>query len=437
MRRRTAHPLPRDAVPHSRFVSRLGPERARAAAGWRFAYLLAQAGGSLILFAGVAQLLPADQFAATAVALGALVLAQAVGDFGLSQAAVTVLPARMAAQPGRRADLLAGAARGSAWAALAGAIITVCLAVAVAKPARDPTLLVAPAAATAVVLAGIDGLMRSVGEFRRPVGLMLMSRIGSLAALPVAAVADSATAVCIAVSAGSIVGSMPAGLALLQRARLSREPEVKGFLRAALPLGASQVMVVGAARANTVMVSVIASVGAAAAFEGAWRLYQLGQYVAGGLATAVAPLIAHALGSREDDLARREIRRAAAVVAGLGLSAMVALLVLDDPASRLLFGADFGPRVARALTPLAIVTPLAFVAFLATVVLAVGRRGRRLILAANTLATAINVTLVIILVPTKGALGATIAAAAGIGVASAALVACLPAATRRPRAETA
>jgi O-antigen/teichoic acid export membrane protein len=89
------------------------------------------------------------------------------------------------------------------------------------------------------------------------------------------------------------------------------------------------------------------------------------------------------------------------------------------------------------LTPLAIVTPLAFVAFLATVVLAVGRRGRRLILAANTLATAINVTLVIILVPTKGALGATIAAAAGIGVASAALVACLPGATRRPRAETA
>ena len=65
-------------------------------------------------------------------------------------------------------------------------------------------------------------------------------------------------------------------------------------------------------------------------------------------------------------------------------------LLVRDPLSRMLFGGEYGPEVAEAIVPLALVTPLAFVAFLATMTIAVERTGRRWILVANGLGAAGN-----------------------------------------------
>ena len=68
-----------------------------SATTWRLAFLVIQGGSSVVLFAALGHLLSEGALAATAVAQGVIVIAQSVGDFGLSQAAVAVLPARIAA----------------------------------------------------------------------------------------------------------------------------------------------------------------------------------------------------------------------------------------------------------------------------------------------------------------------------------------------------
>jgi hypothetical protein len=90
------------------------------AAAWRLTFLAIQGGGSVILFSALGHALDRGAFAATAVAQGVIVLAQAIGDFGLSQAAVSVLPTWIASRPEIEEDLLAGAAlaRGRSRSAL-------------------------------------------------------------------------------------------------------------------------------------------------------------------------------------------------------------------------------------------------------------------------------------------------------------------------------
>ena len=126
--------------------------------------------------------------------------------------------------------------------------------------------------------------------------------------------------------------------------------------RAALPLGISQILIVAGGRLNTVVASGLTTVSVGAAFEGAWRLYQLGLYVAGGFATAVAPFLGDALGARRRGVAR-PLLRAVAVTAALGGLWMLILLVSGGRSAMLLFGEALGEQVGGAIAPLALVTP--------------------------------------------------------------------------------
>ncbi|MEA2194907.1 MAG: hypothetical protein QOG42_1341, partial [Solirubrobacteraceae bacterium] len=169
-------------------MSDLTDDRVGEATGWRYAYLLAQAGLSLVLYVGLAAVLPAPAFAICAVALGSLVTVQAVADFGFSQAAVVALPNPATVGPAiARPVLEAGVARlvlAGAGVALAGCCL---LALAVPAPARSALVAIAPASALSVVVAGVDGILRAGGHFRRPVRLVAASRLGGLAAIAVAA----------------------------------------------------------------------------------------------------------------------------------------------------------------------------------------------------------------------------------------------------------
>jgi O-antigen/teichoic acid export membrane protein len=375
-----------------------------------------------VLFVWLARVLSPAPFAAAAVAQGVLVIAQAVGDFGLSQAAVTVLPRRLAANPGSSVRLIGGAARGFVVAAAAAFVLCLLVAVVVPGDAKLPVAFVAPGAGATVLIAGSDGLLRAVGEFRRPMALLAASRLGAFAAIPLAASTGSAAWACAGLSAGTVVGSVPGAMVILRR--LGRGSVVDwSIARAAVPLGVSQLFVVGGGRLNTVLVSNLASVASAAAFESTWRLYQLGQYLAGAIATALAPFISQALHDGGSPSVVQFLRRWGLLLVGFGIVWGGGLLAFRGYVGDALFGNALGERVATAIVPLAIVTPLSFAAFLATVVLAVSDRDRHWILVANAAGAVVNLTLVLALASSGGARSAAIATGAGVGLTSILLLA--------------
>jgi O-antigen/teichoic acid export membrane protein len=344
-------------------VNRFHAARLPAATAWRFAYLIAQGGLSLALFAILAHVLPTHAFAATAVAQGALVIAQAVGDFGLSQAAVTALPTRIRERPSRQGELLRGASSSYAVAAVMALAATLLAVLVVPAAARLPVALIAPAGAVTVLVSGADGILRAQGEFRRPPILVTISRLGGFAGVAAAVVDRTAIATCAAIAAGTVVASMPAAMVLYRTFRASDRGRSRDLRRAAIPLGLAELCMIASGRLDTILLSAIAGALAGAGFESTWRAYQLAQYVVGGLASAAAPFIADAWGAGRSDQALMLIRRVGLVVLAAGIALGMGLLLLGGPASRILFG-GLGPAVARALPPLAVVTPLSFIGFL-------------------------------------------------------------------------
>ena len=391
------------------------------ATGWRFAYLVSQAGFSLVLFVCLAQVLPPDQFAQAALAQAVLVIAQALGDFGLSQSAVTALPARLARTPDAAAPLLRGAARAFLMAAGATILLTLIAVAALPQAARLPTLLIGPAAAAAVLVSGADGLLRSCGEFRRPVVLVTLSRAGAFLAVPAAILSDSAAWASAGLSVGAGAASLPALRVLLDAQRGAAEGSARELFRAAVPLGGAQVFIVAAGRLNTVILSTLLSLRAAAAFEGAWRFFQLGQYVAGGLATGAAPFVGHAVGGTDHAGLRRMLWQLIGVLAGAG-AAFGALLILLGPwLSEQLLG-DLGSEVGKALLPFGLLSPLAFVGFLATTTLAASDPDRVWVLIAYGLGAVVGLCLVFALSATNDLQGATGGCAFGWGIAQVMLI---------------
>ncbi len=390
-------------------------DRLPRATAWRFAFLVSQGGMSLLLFSVLAHVLSASEFAPTAIAQGVLVIAQAVSDFGLSPAAVIALPSLLAKRPQDRPDLMRGASA-IFMVGAGGAVVLVLLAVAVISPAaRLPVALIAPASAMAVLVAGSDGLLRAVGEFRRPVLLVSLSRAGAFVGVLAAARTGSASWTCAGISLGTVLASLPAMALLIRRYRGGTRALSREFVRTALPLGFGDLFMVAGGRMNTILLSAISGTVAGAGFEGTWRLYQLSQYVVGGLATGAAPFMAHALGAgRHRDLARI-LRRVGTLTILSGLALGAGTYFARGPVSDFLFG-PLGHQVAGAIGPLAALTPISFAGFLATIVLASSAGDRWAIVAASALGAAINLILVIVLAPTHGLRGATLACAIGLGV---------------------
>ena len=379
----------------------LSDDRVGEATGWRYAYLLVQAGLSLVLFVGLAAVLPASTFAICAVALGSLVAVQAVADFGFSQAAMVALPNPAAAGPPMPPPVLeAGIARlvlTGAGAALAG---TCLLALVVPAPARPALVAIAPASALAVVVAGVDGLLRADGHFRRPVLLVGASRLGGLVAIAVGAATGDAAVTCAAVSAGILLGSAPALHELAKRWRTADgRPAVRPLLRLAAPLGASNLCIVASARINTIVLGGAASITSAAVFESAWRVFQAGQYALGAAATAIAPFVAAGLSDpeRSGPLLHRRMRRTALTMLLGGCALGAAVVALRHPLADAVSGAG-ADAVARSLLLLGPAMPVGLLLLFATITLsAASPRDRLWVLGAYAGGASVNLGAVLLL----------------------------------------
>lgn len=393
----------------------LHSRRMTGAAAWRLTFLAVQGGSSVVLFVVLSHVLGRRALAATAVAQGVIVIAQAIGDFGLSQAAVTVLPARIAGARERSDGLLSGAATAYIGATLLGGVLTLVAVPLVPASASGPVAISAFAAAASVVVAGADGLLRSQGNFRRPLTLMAVSEFAGFAGIPAAVLTDSAFWTCAAVALGMAAGALPAAILLIQTRRLTRERVIGPFIRASVPLGVSQVFIALGTRVDTLLAGAVSGLLAAGTFEGSWRVYQLSQYVAGGVASAAAPFIADAIGSDRARECLHMLRVLLLELAGLGLVGGAILVLLRAPLADLVVGA-LGPPVARVLLPLALISPLQAVSAAAYYTL-IGLDGeRRLVLFAIVAGAAVNLALATELGSDQGARGVVIGCAAGQAV---------------------
>jgi len=376
-------------------LAELTDARVGEAIGWRYAYLAAQAGLSLALYIGLAMVLPASAFAICAVALGSLVAVQVVADFGFSQAAVAALPNPATVGPALpRLVLEAGIAR----LVLAGAVVALAgscaLALAFPPSARMAVVAIGPASALAVVVAGVDGILRAHGRFRRPVLLVGASRLGGLPAIGVAVATGDAEATCAAISAGILLGSTPALLELRRHWRAADgRAAVRPLLRVAAPLGASNLCILASARVNTIVLGSTASIASAAVFESAWRVFQVGQYALGAAATAVAPFVAAGISDPEarGTLLRRRLRRTALVMAVGGSAVGAAIVLMRHPIADVVAAGE-PDAVARSLVLLAPALPISLLLLLATVTLsASSRRDRTWVLRAYAAGASVNV----------------------------------------------
>lgn len=389
------------------------PSRLAHATTWRLIFLGLQGTGSVVLFSALGHALPKRAFAATAVAQGVIVLAQSIGDFGLSQAAVTVIPSRIAARPDAADDLVAGAALAYAWAAALAIVLSLAAVPLVPASARGAVAVSALASAASVAVAGADGLLRSRGRFREPTLLMLASEAGGFAGLPVAVATRSAVWSCTAISIGMAFGAVGAVATLVRLARRG-SPEIGSFTRASVPLGLSQVAIALATRVDTLLAGAASGLVAAGTFEGCWRIYQLIQYAAGGVASAAAPFVADALGSARTADGIRLLRLLGGMLAAIGVAGGTVLYLARTPIAQLLAGSLAAP-VAHALPPLVAISPLAAVGLSGFYTL-IARDRRGSVLGAIVLGAALNLGLALALAPAHGARGVVFACAAGLSL---------------------
>jgi O-antigen/teichoic acid export membrane protein len=396
--------------------ARLGIHRLREATAWRYGYLVAQGGLSFLLYVVLGRILPAATFAACSTALGVVVITQAAGDFGFSQAALAVLPnAGTLKRSFRRSDLESGAALTFLLAAVAAVALSLLAALVVPGPAALPVIAVAPAAGIAVAVAGTDGILRAEGEFRRPVLFVAASRLGAFASVPVAASSGSSTATCVAVSSGTLICSVPALRLLVARLHAGTpRGAAKAFAAAAAPLGVSNAAIIASARFNTIILGGVASLHAAAVFESAWRLFQVGQYALGGAPTAASPFIANAISEHRMSELRAALRRASGLIV-LGGAVFGGVLVLArEPVCRVLF-ATLGPSVARSLLWLAPALPLNLMVLLMSITLAaVSSADRRWVAIAYLVGAVFNAVVLLSLAGRHPDIAGGAAAATGI-----------------------
>lgn len=349
--------------------------RTTALVVWRMLYLVIQGGSSVAVVALVSATSSATAASAILVAQGTVVAVQTIADLGLSQAATTWLAdARerdRASGTELTAALLAGALRTALLATVAVAISALFL---LGEPGVPEALVLsAPLAGCALVIAALDGTMRAAGDIRTPVKLAISSRGGLVLGTAIGvALSDDPAVIALACSLTTLLFTAPA-LVLIWRGRGRRDQWLRhrrSVLAACLPIGASQLAIVLTARITTPIAAGVTTVIVAGAFEVAWRLFQVSQYVLGGPLTALAPRIASEQARGE----RGTLVRSLGVAAVLGTLAIPVTYVAAPFVSDLLAG-ELADPTTEALRILAIAIP--FNLMLLPAMFALAARGSR------------------------------------------------------------
>jgi lipopolysaccharide exporter len=360
---------------------------------------LAAKGGVLAVMMIAGRGLATPEFAVVAAGLAMATLLTAALDLG-SQTLLT-------------RDGVAGAsARGAMLQALAlarapmlGAVLVVAVAIGVAEGRVVEALATVLIAVAGAAQLSLTGALRSAQDLRPEAVAKLVSGALTLAAAGACvALASGAAAVLIAVAAANVLGLAP----MLRAARLvvRRGPPRRPWrtLRAAAPLGAMALATLAYYRSGTIALSLLSTPRQTAAFAAASTLAWGLLSVANAVTTGLLPRLAAA-----HDVAERVAvtRRALAWLSALGAVLGGLVAILAHPLLVLVFGRRYG-GAAGPLALLAAATVLiAPTGVLGTALVAAGRVRPLAVQVAASLA--VNLVVLVALVPRLGAWGAATA----------------------------
>ena len=251
----------------------------------------------------------------------------------------------------------------------------------------------------------LGGVLRASQDFLPETWFKLLYAIFTATFASIAAVTlQTADAVLFALGVGACLAQWPMWVAVTRRATLHRGLRPMTVLRSALPLGLLAMMAAAYGRSGTIALSLLSTDSQTAQFA-------IASTLAFGLlsaAQAVVGALLPRLASEVDEARRLAIMRRTFRVMALGSFAVAVAMALLGP---VLIGILFGDEYAPAAEPFAILCgalPLIVAnSVLGTYLLATGHV--RPVVVQTTITLAVNVALLVILVPGMGADGAALA----------------------------
>jgi O-antigen/teichoic acid export membrane protein len=360
---------------------------------------LASKGGTVVLMMVAGRALSTAEFAVLATALAAATVLTAVLDLG-SQ---TLLTRDGVAGPGARGELLRALAR--ARVPLIGAAAVAAVVVG-ALTGREPealaTVLIA-AAGTAQL--SLTGALRSAQDLRpEALAKLLAGVLTAAAAVACVVLGPRAATVLLAVAAATAIGCVPMAFAARRIVAAGAPQPTWTALRRAAPLGVMALATLAYYRSGTIGLSLLSSSTQTADFAAASTIAWGLLCMANAVTTGLLPRLSDARDATETAM----ITRRALVWVSTGAVAVSGLVAL---LARPLLTVLFGPRfagAAPALVVLAAATAVIAPAGVLGTALVALRRLRPLGLQVGV-SLAINLAVIVLLVPSVGAIGAATA----------------------------
>jgi O-antigen/teichoic acid export membrane protein len=259
---------------------------------------------------------------------------------------------------------------------------------------------------------GAESLARALGRLTAPLGYVAAGRLGFFCAIPLLLDAPGAGRAMTLFSLTAVLGSAPAVAALVALRRAAAPPPIGPLARRAGGLGVSGGLITVGTRGNVILLAHVEGLRAAAAFEAAWRGFQLAVYAVGAIGTATTPFAARALaagGSRH--LLRTTLPAFVITLAAGVLGAAVIELGSEPLATALIGGHD--TAAIDALRALGIALPFTYVAYFLQTAIVLPLRALRTLIVASAALCAVTLAFTAGLAHDHGAAGAAVGVLAG------------------------
>lgn len=345
-------------------------------------------------------------------------LFQMLPDAGLD----AVLVARMAGEAGAPRTRAAIAGRGAFVRLLVSTVGAAAGLAALAAVSREPALVAAAAwwSAGLLVTAGnpYRPLLRAELRLGRYFAVAAVQALVSVAALGAVVAVGGGLGPVLACGAAGALAAVALGRALAgERAPLARDRTLAAALmRAAWPLAATTLVLVGAQQALAALLLHTHGPAAVGLLGGAQRLVDAVNLLPQAVAVTLLPALARAAAAAPAT-ARDAARALGAIVSPL----VVGLVLWPEPVLGTVFGAGFieAAPVLRVLAPAALLAASGSV--LTALLVTAGRQ--RLLLAVTMASAVATLLLGLVLVPSRGVLGVAAAAVCGMAVGQGVLAA--------------
>jgi O-antigen/teichoic acid export membrane protein len=379
----------------------------------------------LALFAVMARELGRARFGDFAVAVSLAILLMSIGGLGTD----TLLTRRVARGPGQVATALGEALAVKLVVGVAGLVVMTAIAVFGEYPAvvRTALLLIAASSLVELLTASAYAVFQGLDDLApEATGRILQSIVRAGLGVPVLLIGGGLAAVAVAYLVGSLVALIYSARLVASRISIRRlAPSAAGtwaLARASLPIAIGGLFEVLAVSLNTVVLSAAKGSQAAGLFGAGTRLVDSTLFIGASFTAAMLPTLARA-GQTGAPSLRQVYELACKVIVAVLMPISAAFVFFSEPLTELILGSSFSS--SSSVVQLVGATPLLTGIGYLSVDALIAQNRQSTIPWITASAAAVDVILLIVLVPSHavdGAAVATLASAATYAALSAALV---------------